>query len=179
MQRRGISGTRKVLFSLHSCRDIMDSRICVITAACWKRAKLPLSMATLTTSSLILADVERALASPEALSRLVEGLLGVDFSSPLQRQYVAQLVWYVFYRRRRDICRQRGRLLSLPDGRVGSGCGAWIDWEVARAQARSMEWDLAQEIGAEAVRDLKRRVGKKLSLKACIWRIRDGRYEID
>jgi hypothetical protein len=130
-------------------------------------------------SQSIAVDVERALASPEALSRLVEGLLATDFSSPLQRQYVAQLVWYVFYRRRRDICRQRGRLLSLPDWRVGSGCGARIDWEVARTQARSMEWDLAQEIGVEAVRELKKRVGKRLSLKACIWRIRDGRYEID
>jgi hypothetical protein len=122
-------------------------------------------------------DVEKALESPEALARLVQALLEFEKEAPHQREYVAALIYYVFYRRRREIAKQRGDIIPIPDGRISSGCGPRIDWEVARAQARAIEWDLTQEIGAEAVRDFKKRVGKQLSLRECIRRIRERRFD--
>ncbi len=126
----------------------------------------------------IAADVERACNSPEALSRLLRALLEFEPESPWMQTYVAQLVWYVFYKRRREIAFRSGKIIASPDGRRSSGYSVpRMDMEVARDAAREIEGHLIQDIGVEAVRDLKRRVGRKLSLGACIHRLREQNFE--
>jgi hypothetical protein len=127
-------------------------------------------------SQSIAVDVERACNTPEALLRLIQGLLEFEVESPYQREYLACLVRYVFYKRRKEIWRRKGRLLR-DIGRMPSGCGATIDFEQARAGARAAEETLALEIGSEAVRDLKHRMGKRLSLRACVRRLVDADFK--
>ena len=121
-------------------------------------------------------DVEKALESPEALARLVQALLEFEEVSSYQREYVTALVYYVFYKRRREIAKRRGRVIAIPDGRLGSG-SAYLDFTGAQEQARLVEEKLVEEIGVEAVGDLKRRVGRQLSLRECLRRIRERRFD--
>jgi len=123
----------------------------------------------MSTYTSILADVERACNSPEALSRLLKELLEFTPESGTQRAYVAALVSYVLYKRRKEIWLRDGRDVC----RTFSGCGPVIEFELARDRARSLEEELAGEMGLEAVRDLKRRWGRRLSLRACVERVRN------
>jgi hypothetical protein len=49
-----------------------------------------------------------------------------------------------------------------------------VDWEIARGHTREMERALVEEIGEEGVRDIKRTMGKRLTLKTCVERIQRG-----
>ena len=120
-------------------------------------------------------DVERELSSPQALARLVQSLLEFELESPKQREYLAALIYYVFYKRRREIFRASRRLLPLYHN---SGCGPQIDFEEARERARSVEAVLAGEIGFGAVKALKKRVGRMLNLKSCTRRIRESDWDV-
>lgn len=125
-------------------------------------------------------EVENRLSSSESHLRLVQFLMEYSGQekwklTPLQRGLVEAIVTYVYYKRRFEIWKRRGKELPCLHG---CGSGPEIDLERRRQELDAAEEWLAAFEGQEIVDSIKKRLGKQLSLHSCVARYAQRYYEL-